>query len=134
MPGIDENGDPLQAPWPPLPFWLFFNGPISPLVIADPWGRQRSFPLPPLPPFAFAFVAQMVLNITQQDHQQLELLVHQPNHLLKFVKQLILLQLPLPGFRPLVDFIFTNARQAILREVIFQLRQRALPKRDRCVC
>jgi len=130
MPSTDENGDPLQAPWPPLPFWLFFNGPISPLVIADQWGRKRSFPLP-----RFALpVAQMVLTITQEDHQQLELLVHQPNRLLKYLKQLVLVQLPLPGFRPLVDWIFTNARQAILREVIFQLRQRALPKRDRCVC
>ncbi len=132
MPSTDENGDPLQAPFPPLPFWLFYAGPLQGLVVADQWGRKRKVQLP-----AVLFnlpIGQMLLTITHDDHQALELLVHQPNRLLKFLKQLILVQLPLPGFRPLVDFIFTNARAAILREVIFQLRQRALPKRDRCAC
>ncbi|SRR5229473_1066161 len=71
-------------------------------------------------------------RISSQEHAVLETLVGHPNQLLLKFKQMIEKQ-NLPALKIYIDWFFQAARNAILREILRQLRLPPRPPRN-CVC
>lgn len=105
------QGDPYQTPT------VVVN--ITPQGSAD--GSHISFRIQHQLPFTIPQGLPIKAQLSDQQHDELKSLIHQPNKLFNRFKEIVLADNP-AGFRSYIEWFFDIAKVAVIKEIIRQLR------------